>query len=358
MKQPFTLRGGQTQQYLAEGDDRSRVIAHARTRVARATAIPSDTVRARVVMVAKSPACTSAGSTSADPSPTATTPAAIHVPTLSGVTPPVGINSRNGSIHVRDSTIQGVGGDGIDATSVDGNNVVWVQGSTITAAQENGIRVLNSNLRVERLDPTSPTSAATRITNTGVYGIVATADAYAAATSPYRVLVDSAQISGVINGIGVFANADPANPPPAPIVPPPPRVPTIDFTARNNNITATGGGISLSAIFDGSGGAPGQQLSQINALIVANNINVGETDTGILLNVSGDPTTFVDTTSGVTFTAPASQLPIVVAAANLIDLENLNNGTTVEITPINSRVNFNTGLVPATPPPPPAQPPP
>ena len=271
-----------------------------------------------------------------------------------------GINSTDGSIHVRDSTIQGVGGDGIDATSVDGNNVVWVQGSTITAAQENGIRVLNSNLRVERLDPTSPTSAATRITNTGVYGIVATADAYAAATSPYRVLVDSAQISGVINGIGVFANADPANPPTPspPIVPPPPRVPTIDFTARNNNITATGGGISLSAIFDGSGGAPGQQLSQINALIVANNINVGETDTGILLNVSGDPTTFVDTTSGVTFTAPASQLPIVVAAANLIDLENLNNGTTVEITPINSRVNFNTGLVPATPPPPPAQPPP
>ncbi|MEX0670339.1 MAG: hypothetical protein WD060_07780 [Pirellulales bacterium] len=269
-----------------------------------------------------------------------------------------GINSTDGSIHVFDSTIQGVGGDGIDATSVDGNNVVWVQGSTITAAQENGIRVRNSNLRVERLDPTSPTSAATRITNTGVYGIIATADVYAAAKSPYRVLVDSAQISGVINGIGVFANADPANPPPAPIVPPPPPVPTIDFTARNNNITATGGGISLSAIFDASIGFPGRQLSQINALIVANDINVGETGTGILLNVSGDPTTFVDTASGVEFTAPASQLPIVVAAANLIDLENLNNGTTAEVTPINSRVNFNPGLVPATPPPPPAQPPP
>jgi hypothetical protein len=74
--------------------------------------------------------------------------------------------------------------------------------------------------------------------------------------------------------------------------------------------------------------------------------------------VAGDPTTFVDTTSGVTFTAPASQLPIVVAAASLLDLENLNNGTTAEITPINSRVNFNTGLVPALPPPPPNQPPP
>jgi hypothetical protein len=270
-----------------------------------------------------------------------------------------GINSTGGSVHVFDSTIRTVGGDGIDATSVDGNNVVWVQGGTIASAQDNGIRVLNSNLRVERLNPANPTSAGTRITNTGIYGILATADAYAAATSPYRVLVDSAQISGVINGIGVFANADPANVPPAPppIVTPPP-VPTIDFTARENQITATGNGISISAIFDGSGGAPGQQLSQVNALIVANQITVGEDGTGILLNVAGDPTTFVDTTSGVEFTAPASQLPIVVGAASLVDLQNLNNGTTAEITPINSRVNFNTGLIPATPPPPPTQPPP
>jgi hypothetical protein len=270
-----------------------------------------------------------------------------------------GINSTGGSVHVFDSTIRTVGGDGIDATSVDGNNVVWVQGGTIASAQDNGIRVLNSNLRVERLNPANPTSAGTRITNTGIYGILATADAYAAATSPYRVLVDSAQISGVINGIGVFANADPANVPPAPppIVTPPP-VPTIDFTARENQITATGNGISISAIFDGSGGAPGQQLSQVNALIVANQFTVGEDGTGILLNVAGDPTTFVDTTSGVEFTAPASQLPIAVAAASLVDLQNLNNGTTAEITPINSRVNFNTGLIPATPPPPPNQPPP
>jgi hypothetical protein len=144
---------------------------------------------------------------------------------------------------------------------------------------------------------------------------------------------------------------------PPPIVTPPP-VPTIDFTARDNQITASGNGISISAIFDGSNGAPGQQLSQVNALIVANQITPGETGSGILLNVAGDPTTFVDTTSGVTFTAPASQLPIVVAAASLLDLENLNNGTTAEITPINSRVNFNTGLVPALPPPPPNQPPP
>jgi hypothetical protein len=270
-----------------------------------------------------------------------------------------GINSTGGSIQFSDSTIQTAGGDGIDATSVDGNNVVWVQGGTIASAQDNGIRVLNSNLRVEQLDPANPTSAGTRITNTGIYGILATADVYAAATSPYRVLVDSAQISGVINGIGVFANADPANVPPVPppIVTPPP-VPTIDFTARDNQITASGNGISISAIFDGSNGAPGQQLSQVNALIVANQITPGETGSGILLNVAGDPTTFVDTTSGVTFTAPASQLPIVVAAASLLDLENLNNGTTAEITPINSRVNFNTGLVPALPPPPPNQPPP
>jgi hypothetical protein len=270
-----------------------------------------------------------------------------------------GINSQGGSVHVFDSKIQNVGGDGIDATSVDGDNVVWVQGSTISAAQDNGIRVLNSNLRVERLDPANPTSAGTRITNTGIYGILATADAYAAATSPYRVLVDSAQISGVINGIGVFANADPANVPPAPppIVTPPP-VPTIDFTARENQITATGNGISISAIFNGSGGAPGQQLSQVNALIVANQITPGATADGILLNVGGDPTTFVNPISGVTFTAPASQLPIVVGAASLLDLGNLNNGTTARVTPINSRVNFNTGLVPALPPPPPNQPPP
>jgi hypothetical protein len=275
-----------------------------------------------------------------------------------------GINSTGGSVHVFDSTIRTVGGDGIDATSVDGNNVVWVQGGTIASAQDNGIRVLNSNLRVEQLNPANPTSAGTRITNTGVYGILATADVYAAATSPYRVLVDSAEISSVINGIGVFANADLANPPGPPILPPPPPVPTIDFTARENQITATGNGISISAVFDGSGGAPGRQLSQVNALIVANQITLSTTGgaaatgTGILLNVAGDPTTFVDTTSGVQFTAPASQLPIAVAAASLNDLENLNNGTTAEITPINSRVNFNTGLIPATPPPPPNQPPP
>ena len=269
-----------------------------------------------------------------------------------------GINSTGGSIRLTDSTIRTAGGDGIDATSVDGNNVVWVQGSTITSAQDNGIRVLNSNLRVEQLDPANPTSAGTRITNNGIYGILATANVYDAATSPYRVLVDSAQISGVINGIGVFANADPANPPGPPILPPPPPVPTIDFTARGNSITATGNGISISAVFDGSIGAPGQQLSQVNALIVDNQLAVGGAGTGILLNVAGDPTTFVDTTSGVTFTAPASQLPIVVAAASLLDLRNLNNGTTAQITPINSRVNFNSGLVPATPPPPPNQPPP
>jgi hypothetical protein len=269
-----------------------------------------------------------------------------------------GINSQGGSVHVFDSKIQNVGGDGIDATSVDGDNVVWVQGSTISAAQDNGIRVLNSNLRVERLNPANPTSAGTRITNTGGYGILATADVYAAATRPYRVLVDSAQISGVINGIGAFANADLANPPPPPIVAPPPPVPTIDFTARNNDITADGTGISISGYFDASVGYPGQQLSQVNALIIDNNITVGETAPGILLNVAGDPTTFVDTTSGVEFTAPASQLPIVVGAASLLDLENLNNGTTAEITPINSRVSFNTGLIPTLPPPPPNQPPP
>jgi hypothetical protein len=268
-----------------------------------------------------------------------------------------GIQSTDGSIHFVDSTIQTVGGDGINASGVDGNNVVWVQGGTITATQDSGIRILNSNLRVERIDPTNPTSPGTRITNAGVYGILATADAYAAATSPYRVFVESAEISGVINGIGVFANADPANPPPPPIVTPP-QVPTIDFTARGNEIDTTGNGISISAYFDGSIGFPGQQLSQVNALIIDNDIMTGETGAGILLNVAGDPTTFVDPVSGVEFTAPASQLPIAVAASGLLDLQNLNNGATALITPLNSRVDFNTGLIPATPPPPPNQPPP
>ncbi len=270
-----------------------------------------------------------------------------------------GINSTGGSIHFIDSTIRGAGGDGIDATSVDGNNVVWVQGGTISDTQDNGIRILNSNLRVERLDPTNPTSAATGITNAGTYGILATANSYVPATTPYRVLVEGADISGVTNGIGVFANADPANPPPVP--PPivtPPLVPTIDFTARENDIAATGNGISISGYFDASGGYPGQQLSQVNALVIDNTITVGSAGTGILLNVAGDPTTFVDTTSGVEFTAPATQLPIAVAASSLLDLENLNNGTTALITPFNSRVNFNTGLVPKRPPPPPNQPPP
>jgi hypothetical protein len=256
-----------------------------------------------------------------------------------------GIKTVAASIQFANSTIQSVGGSGINATDVSGNKVVWVQGGTIADAQNNGIRAVNSNLRVEQLDPTNPRSPGTTISNAGLNGILVRADKSNA--NPYRAYVDSATISGVTTGIGVFANADLANPPPAP-------VPTIDFTGNRNQITAAASGISISGFFDGTTPAGvGQQLSQVHASMTDNSITSGGSSAGILLTVAGDPTTFAGTPP---YTAGNGVIPIVIAAADATDLQGLNNGATVLVTPSNSRVVFNPALVPQLPPPPPTPP--
>jgi hypothetical protein len=48
----------------------------------------------------------------------------------------------------------------------------------------------------------------------------------------------------------------------------------------------------------------------------------------------------------------------VVAATGLLDLSNLNNGTSAAVQPVNSLVLFDGFLLPTLPPPPPNQPPP
>ncbi len=265
-----------------------------------------------------------------------------------------GISSESGSIQVVDSTISQVGKAGISATNVNGpERAVWLQGSQIANAEDGGVIVLNSNLRIERRDPNDPSSTATSIRNTGLYGVSISADTRLLPIgSSYNALVDSAVISGVSIGIGVLASADLNNPLPDIIPPPTPpdlSIPIIDFTATDNRISASTNGITLSAVFDGSLGAPGRSLSQINALITQNTMTTSS-DEDILLTTAGDPTTFVDTLSGVTFTAPAPMLPLQIGAGSQLQLENLNGGASVTISPAISRPNFNAALVPDLPP--------
>ncbi|MGB8852790.1 MAG: hypothetical protein WCC69_04410 [Pirellulales bacterium] len=265
-----------------------------------------------------------------------------------------GITSESGSIQVVDSTISGVGKAGISAKNVNGpNRAVWLQGGQIQNANDGGVVVLNSNLRIERTDPNDPSSKAASISDTGLYGVSISADTrLLPAGSSYNALVDSAVISNVSIGIGVLASADVNNPVPDITPPPTPpnlSIPIIDFTATNNQISASTNGITLSAVFDASLGAPGRPLSQINALITQNTLTASSGE-DILLTTAGDPTTFVDTTSGVEFTAPAAMLPLQIGAGSQLQLENLNGGASVTISPANSRPNFNATLVPDLPP--------
>jgi hypothetical protein len=231
---------------------------------------------------------------------------------------------------------------------------VWVQGGTITDAQISGITALNTNLRVERLDPSNPRSQPTAITNAGTYGIEVVADS-AAPISAYQVLVDSVQISGVSIGISASANADAANLPP-PVPSPNPVVPTINLTARNNTITTSGSGagIAVSAVYDASVGYEGRPLSRVNALITANTINAGPGT--ILLTTAGDTTIWTTGTGGVAIDTPAAYKPVTVAAGSAADLGNINNGATVDVEPVPSSTVFNRALSPPLPPPPPTPP--
>ena len=279
-----------------------------------------------------------------------------------------------GSLLVRDSTIRNVESAGIRAFGVAGpsaagpERIVAIQGSTIGNAQLGGIVTSNSNLRVERLDNTDPTSRQTTISNTGPWGIQATANTVLPGALPpgapyrYRVLVENTRITGSTQGIAVAAGPDVANPPPVAGNPPAPgqqypttSVPTIEFTATNNQITTTGGrGITVSAVFDPFNGTgffpPGRPLSRVNASIVLNTI----TAPGFDIQLNGGPTQFFVFPFGLLF-APNEQLPISVDALSAADLGDINNGATVGI-PINTDINFDPTLV--VPPPPPAPIPP
>jgi hypothetical protein len=268
-----------------------------------------------------------------------------------------GINSVGASVHFVDSTIQTVGGSGIEATGVSGNRVVWMQGGTITNAQDTGITVLNSNLRVERLDPANPRSSAPTISNAGTYGIEVTADSALPNPPLYRVLVDSARISGVDVGISVASDADQLNPPPA-IPSPPVDIPTIDFTAQNNQITTSGSGagIAISAYYDASVGYPGRPLSRVNARMTGNTLSAVGNQGTILLTTAGDTTIWTTGTGGTSIDTPAAFKPVTVAAGSSADLGNLNNGAAVDVEPVPSSTVFNRALSPLLPPPPPTPP--
>jgi hypothetical protein len=279
-----------------------------------------------------------------------------------------------GSLLVRDSTIRNVESAAIRAFGVAGpsaagpERIVAVQGSTIGNALLGGIVTSNSNLRVERLDNTDPTSRQTTISSTGPLGIQATANTVVPGALPpgapylYRVLVENTRITGSTQGIVVAAGPDVANPPPVAGNPPAPgeqyptvSVPTIEFTATNNQITTTGGrGITVSAVFDPFNGTgffpPGRPLSRVNASIVLNTI----TAPGFDIQLNGGPTQFFVFPFGNLF-APNEQLPISVDALSAADLGDINNGATVGI-PINTDINYDPTLV--VPPPPPAPIPP
>jgi hypothetical protein len=258
-----------------------------------------------------------------------------------------GIRSEGGSIRVNDSTISSAGESGIYASGVSGSRVVWVQGGTINNVQDSGIVAMNSNLRVEQTDPTKLSSAGTTISNTGLYGIELLADS-AAPVSAYQALIDEASISGVATGILAAATGDFTNPPPGP-------VPTINLTASTNTISTNGGpGINVSAVFDASIGYPGQPLSRVNASITDNQITVGGDSAGILLTTAGDTTNWA--TPDGTVVTPALYRPISIDASSRLDLQNINNGTTVETIVDDDSINFNPALAPTPPPPPPTPP--
>ena len=258
-----------------------------------------------------------------------------------------GIRSDGGSIRFTDSSISNVGEAGILADGVGGTRVVWVQGGSITTAQEGGIVVNNSNLRVEQADPTLLSSQGTTISNVGLYGIEVTANS-AVPIASYQVLIDDATISGVTTGILAAASGDALNPPPGP-------VPTINLTASRNTISTNGGsGINLSAVFDASVGFPGRPLSRVNASITDNQITAGG-DTDILLTTAGDTTNWAAPGGGAVVT-PAGQRPISIDASSSVDLSNINNGATVTTIFNDSSINFNPALVPPLPPPPPTPP--
>ncbi len=260
-----------------------------------------------------------------------------------------GIFTDGATILVQDSNIQTVVGAGIRAVGVSGaaDSVVAVQGSSIANALDGGIVTLNSNLRVERLDASNPLSRVTTITNTGLFGIQAVADSIGP-PNEYQVLVSNTTIGAVSVGISIEASPDVLNPPPGLV--PPGIVPTINFTALNNTITATNGpGISVNAVFDASIGFPGRPLSRVNALIEGNRVQ-GGLDTDILLATGGDTALWPAPT-------PAIYRPITVAASNEITLENLNFNAVVDILQEPESVNFAAGTVVPLPPPAPPIPP-
>ncbi len=258
-----------------------------------------------------------------------------------------GIASTGASLLLQDSTILNVGGAGVRANNVTGPNVVAVQGAAIQGAEDAGILVENSNLRVEQLDPLDAASRRTVIQNTGDFGIRAIANTSGPPTNLFSVEVVRTAISGADIGISVDAGADPANPPPAP-------VPTIDFLASNNVISANAGAaIAISAVFDSGPGFPGQPLSRVNTALVGNSLDGGDA-ADILLSTGGDSMTWQFLAPTPT---PRPQRPITVQAGSEIALQGLNNGATVTIAPATSQVNFEPAVLISNPPPAPIPPP-
>ena len=258
-----------------------------------------------------------------------------------------GILSQGASLLLQESTIRTAGGAGIRAFDVNGpTKVVAVLGGTLSDMNDGGILVSNSNLRVERAAPADPGSRQTSITNAGVFGISATTDT----SVNSRVLVNDANISGVVTGITIRADADPSGA----------TVPQIQFTAQDNLISTTNGpGIALSAVYQPNATAPGQPLSRVNAEILNNTITVGGGGEGILLTTVGGPTQYTDAAGNPQQVPPADR-PIRVAAGGAVNLGNLNNGTDVaevppEVLPgVFSSVNYNPATFPPPPPPPPS----
>jgi hypothetical protein len=266
-----------------------------------------------------------------------------------------GIVSTGGAVQVVESTIDTVGASGILATGVAGATTnpnipgglraVWVQGATIRNAQTAGVSVTDSNLRVERADATSTRSRQTSIANTGDVGIQAIANV----AGPFELLVDSAAISGVDNGITIAANGTAGVPP----------IPTINFIAQNNSITTNGAGagINVSAEWDPDPAiSGGTKLSAVNARIIGNTISTGG-DEDILLTTVGGPLQYANPGGGFILVPPGNR-PISVAAGSVGNLEGLNNGANVVDEPAGVtpgiNINFNPGLtVPQPPPAPP-----
>jgi len=270
-----------------------------------------------------------------------------------------GILSEGASLLLQESSISTVRGAGIRAFGANADKVVLVQGGTISNAQQGGIVVTNSNLRVERLIPNDPRTRASVIRNTGPVGIQATLAA--GPSGQMNVLVDAAQISQVTTGINVAADAGPTIPNPDP--PPPVQIPTnvINFTATNNQISVNpaGIGIGISAVFDTDlePPLPGTAVSRVEADIRGNFIGGGGGRTPILLSTVGGPTQDNLGIFGFVFANPL-QRPLWVRAGGQAALQNLNNGAAVTEVPapggaIQTSVNYNPAIAPNLPPPPP-----